>query len=155
MKIRMLIHPRVIGQSEFKRATPLTKKVADGLLPSGRFLNVILVGERKMAFLNRKYKNRRGPAEILTFSYADDDEFSEEDKTLLGEIVLCWRSLSKGARYRNVSTELYMIRLVVHGIFHLLGYKHSDDQSALEMEKAEMNYLLPFFGREDVNKFFI
>ncbi|MCD6380268.1 rRNA maturation RNase YbeY [bacterium] len=155
MRIRMLSHPGVIGRSEFYRFASLTNAVSSGLLPAGRHLNVILVGEKKMALLNRKYKKRRGPAEILTFSYPDDNEFSERDSTLLGEIVLCWRSLCKGASYRSVSYELYMIRLVVHGIFHLLGYSHSNDVSAEEMEEAEMNCLLSFFEREDVEKLFV
>jgi probable rRNA maturation factor len=155
MKIRMLSRPGVIGQTEFFRLTPFLKDISKEILPADKCLNVILIGERKMALFNRRYKKRRGPAEILTFPYSDDDKFSEGDLTLLGEIVLCWRSLCKGARYRGVSSEVYMIRLVVHGIFHLLGHSHSNAEKAEEMEKAEMNCLLSYFDREEVDKLFV
>ncbi|MDZ7860231.1 MAG: rRNA maturation RNase YbeY [Candidatus Krumholzibacteriota bacterium] len=155
MRITMLSHPLVTGRSEFYRAAPVLKGISSDLMPEGKYLNLILAGERKMALLNRKYKKRKGPAEILTFSYSDDDNFSEGDSDLLGEIVLCWRSLSEGARSRNVSSEVYLIRLVIHGIFHLFGYTHLDNESAGKMEKAEKNYLLSLFDSEEVDKLFI
>ncbi|HMA77098.1 MAG TPA: rRNA maturation RNase YbeY [Candidatus Krumholzibacteriaceae bacterium] len=155
MKVTMLSHPLVTGRSEFYQAAPVLEEISSDLIPDGKYLNLILIGERKMARLNRKYKKRKGPAEILTFSYSDDDSFSEGDSGLLGEIVLCWRSLSGGARSRNVSSEIYLIRLVVHGIFHLFGYTHLDNESACKMEKAEKKYLLSTFDSEEVDKLFI
>jgi probable rRNA maturation factor len=110
----------------------------------GRSVDVMLIGERRMARLNRAYKGRRGAAEILTFAYGDEDGAGSahgDDEAAFGEILLCWKRLAASAERLGVPNRAYLLRLVAHGLAHLEGFAHGDDESADRMEVRERRLL--------------
>lgn len=129
------------GKKEFELVTADIESLASLFRPKEALIEVNLVGERRMARLNRAYKNRRGAAEILTFSYLDDETGEEADDGPAGEIYICWKKLMAGAEARRVSRKAYLLRLVVHGLCHLEGYSHDSPENELKMEKAEKRRL--------------
>lgn len=153
MKTRVLSEDGVPGREEFMEYSGMISEVAGGARPEGRYVNVILISPEKMEELNLKYKGRSGPAEILTFPY-DSGDFVDIDSSLEGEIYLCWPQITMAAEERDVDPQIYLLRLVVHGIFHLSGYSHADPENARIMEQAEMDYLIPILGRETAGKLF-
>ena len=84
--------------------------------------------------LNREYRNVDRPTDVLSFPLSDGEDYDTDgDAVLLGDIVISLeRAQTQAEEYgHSLRRELYY--LVVHGLFHLLGYDHED-----EMEKAEM-----------------
>ncbi len=152
MKVILNSHPRVTGRKEFEKAAADIKMIASGFFPKDMYVEVNLVGERRMAWLNRTYRERKGVAQILTFAYPDDDVTGEKGPA--GEIFLCWKSLLDGARVRKVPGRAYLLRLVVHGICHLKGYLHRTEDNERRMEKVEMKHLGRILPAGTVRKLF-
>jgi probable rRNA maturation factor len=107
-----------------------------------------------MAALNRAYRNRRGAAEILTFSYRDDPSAGLESEGAIGEIVLCWPAIEGAARGRGVPPAALLIRLLVHGFLHLKGYRHDDAKRERAMERIERRFLRGYLDERVVNALF-
>lgn len=128
------------GRTEFNRASEDIARLASGFAPRNTIVEIILVGERKMAWLNRNYKGRKGAAEILTFSYLDE-EGTLSPGGPAGEIYLCWNRLVAGAAKRRVSRHSWLLRLIVHGLCHLRGFVHGNEVESRRMEKAERRHL--------------
>ena len=117
-----------------------------------RQVDVTLIGDRRMAVLNREYKGRKGAAEILTFVYDGDPSPAGEGPS--GEILICWRRLAASAASLGVSRRAYLLRLVAHGLSHLEGFTHSDDLNAESMEKREREILEGTVTGKDIEKMF-
>ncbi len=143
--------PSVTGKREFDRATGLIKEIGRGC-SGDRQVEVTLIGERRMAVLNREYKGRRGAAEILTFVYDDDPSPAGEGPS--GEILICWKKLAASAARLGVSRRAYLLRLIAHGLSHLEGFTHGNDVDAEGMEVREREILEGAVTGKDVAKMF-
>ncbi len=130
------------------------ESVASCFPPADALVEINLVGERKMAELNRVYRRRRGVSEILTFCYTDDNGSDPGVESAAGEIYLCWKRLALGARKRRVSKAAYLLRLLVHGLCHLQGYRHDDGPSEIRMEKVEKERLRLHLSEGEVARLF-
>lgn len=152
MKIRVVSRPSVTGNGAFEKAAPYMTRAAARVSGGAGPVEVTLVGERRMAMLNRSYKGRRGAAEILTFDYGEQGGASPDDPR--GEILLCWKRLATGARRRGVSARAYLLRLLVHGLCHLAGHSHGTDERAARMESAERRALEGILTRRELDRIF-
>jgi probable rRNA maturation factor len=65
--------------------------------------------------------------------YEDEDS----EPVLLGDIIICAKRAKEQSQYYNHSFEREMCYLTVHGMLHLLGYDHMDDEEKAEMRKRE------------------
>ncbi len=139
MKAILSCRPRVRGRERFNEASALIDSLVSRVLPEHALVEINLVGERRMAELNRKYRRRRGPSEILSFSYGTHQGGSHEDT--MGEIYLCWPGITRSAERRRVKSEEYMLRLIAHGLCHLKGYCHDDETEERKMEEVEKRLL--------------
>ena len=86
-------------------------------------LGINLVGERKILSLNRKFRNKNKPTDVLSFPL-DDKEFEKLGLKGLGDIFICLPIAKKFAKRDNISTEGKIARLTVHGFLHLIGHDH-------------------------------
>ena len=83
--------------------------------------------------LNRRYRNRDTPTDVLSFPLAD-----EVCPDLLGDVVISVDTLRRQARQRKRSVADELLHLLIHGILHLLGYDHEvAPAEAQRMRKAE------------------
>jgi probable rRNA maturation factor len=91
-------------------------------------VGVMVVGDRKMKELNRKYLNVEGTTDVLSFSQTEGEEkekFVEGKNSLyLGDVVVSWPQAIKQAIERNVTVDDEVDFLVQHGLLHLMGIHH-------------------------------
>ncbi|MDO9423980.1 MAG: rRNA maturation RNase YbeY [Methylobacter sp.] len=99
---------------------------------------VRIVDEQESAELNEQYRHKQGPTNILSFP-VDLPEGIELD--LLGDLVICAPVLEKEALEQNKRLADHWAHIVVHGVLHLLGYDHIDDNEAEQMESKEIAIL--------------
>jgi probable rRNA maturation factor len=99
-------------------------RALDALCATPCSLSVVLVGERKIRDLNRRFRNRDCATDVLSFSYGEEEC---DGLPFLGEIVIAPRVAFRQARRFRTSAEMEMRRLLVHGLLHLLGYDHETD----------------------------
>ncbi|HEY8159315.1 MAG TPA: rRNA maturation RNase YbeY [Methylobacter sp.] len=99
---------------------------------------VRIVDEQESAELNEQYRHKSGPTNILSFP-VDLPEGIELD--LLGDLVICAPVVEKEALEQGKILEHHWAHIIVHGVLHLLGYDHIDDDEAELMENKEIAIL--------------
>jgi probable rRNA maturation factor len=125
-------------------------------------LSVLFVDEDAIADLNRRFLGKTGPTDVLAFPI--DEEPVEGGRSpdsggtgpgyvpaeptdlpiLLGDVVICPVVAQRNAPNHAGTYEDEVALLVVHGILHLLGMDHMDDDDAEAMEKRERDLLARF-----------
>ncbi|HOM98662.1 MAG TPA: rRNA maturation RNase YbeY [Acidobacteriota bacterium] len=90
---------------------------------------VILVGDRKIAELNRRFRHRSGPTDVLSFPTSEEDRRVDP---YLGDIFI---SVETADRQKTSALEDELCLLILHGVLHLLGYDHETDEG--EMHRRE------------------
>jgi len=99
---------------------------------------VRIVGVEESAELNEQYRHKSGPTNILSFP-VDLPEGIELD--LLGDLVICAPVVEKEALEQDKPLAHHWAHIIVHGVLHLLGYDHIDDDEAELMENKEIAIL--------------
>lgn len=114
-------------------------------------VSVRLVGEAEMSQLNRTYRGKDGPTNVLSFPC---DLPAELELPLLGDIVICAPVVLKEAREQDKDLSAHWAHMAVHGTLHLLGYDHIEEEDALLMEGLEsrilnsLDYPCPYRGEQ-------
>ena len=87
------------------------------------FISLTFLGRDRMRALNRRYKGRRGATDVLAFALPGPDG------GLAGDVYVCpWYARREAKRHR-VPLREELVRLIVHGTLHVLGWDHPDDES--------------------------
>ena len=94
-------------------------------------LEIIFVSEDYIFELNKEYLNHVNTTDIITFDY------SESRDNLSGEIYISVDDGRKNAERFNCSFEVEILRLIIHGILHLLGYDDIEEHDKKVMKKLE------------------
>lgn len=87
--------------------------------------------------LNRDYREKDKPTNVLSFPFNED----MDGEHYLGDIIISVDTTTKEANTQNISVENHFTHLVMHGLLHLLGYDHIEDDEAEEMESIEIEAL--------------
>jgi len=87
--------------------------------------------------LNKTYRKKDAPTNVLSFDYSDDD-WEHEDVQLLGDLVLCADIIEEEALAQNKPAEAHWAHMIVHGILHLLKHDHQNKQDTETMETLEV-----------------
>jgi len=111
-----------------------------GLMEYGE-LSVSLVDNKEIHDLNRKYRGIDTPTDVLSFPM---------DGYLLGDIVISMEKAVEQAKEYGHGIERELGFLVTHGMLHLLGYDHEDENSEREMFAIQEEILEAMaLGRND------
>jgi probable rRNA maturation factor len=100
-----------------------------------RTLTVVFVGAREIRSMNRCYRGKDYPTDVLSFSYG---RIKMEGKSFLGEIVIAPAiAVNHAVRYA-VTPEKEIRKLLAHGTLHLLGYDHERDEGQMNRMQAKL-----------------
>ena len=101
-------------------------------------LTIRVVGAEESQALNRDYRGKDKPTNVLSFPADLPDEI---DVNLLGDMIICAPVVAKEAQEQGKTEHDHWAHMVVHGTLHLQGYDHIDDQEAEQMELLEAEIL--------------
>ncbi len=106
-------------------------------------LSVVLADDALVQQLNRDYRGKDKPTNVLSFALteAEEPELEEGAPVLLGDVILAYETVQREAAEQNKNPDDHLTHLVVHGVLHLLGYDHETDDEAEEMEALETRLL--------------
>lgn len=108
-------------------------------------LSVLLANDTFVQSLNRKFRGKDKPTNVLSFPNAPTPAGAlYEEPSSLGDIALAFETVKAEAQTQGKSFDDHLAHLVVHGVLHLLGYDHIDDKDAEKMEKRERELLERF-----------
>lgn len=109
----------------------------------GHEISFVLTDDRRMRSLNRAYRGKDKPTNVLSFAALDAARYgSMRPKAsmpwLLGDVVLASGVVAREAKAQRKGIEDHLSHLAVHGVLHLLGYDHEQDKDAEAMEALEV-----------------
>jgi len=121
---------------KFEKGIKKILKKALGVLRKENFLlEVFLISDIKIKSLNREFRGKDKPTNVLSFEEVGEPDFVEPrvggDKNFkrLGEIYLAPDYISRESQD--------FFKLAIHGLLHLFGYKHETKSDTINMQKLE------------------
>ena len=102
---------------------------------------VLLDADEAQAY-NRDYRGRDYATNVLSFAQDELDEFAlQAADTLYGDLIICPQVVEKEAAEQGKTVQEHYAHLSVHGMLHLIGFDHIEDDEAEEMEALEIRIL--------------
>ena len=127
----------------------LEKRLQDGLNAVAKLhdlddmteVDITIVDDEEIHQLNRDYRNVDRPTDVLSFALDEDDEdepeLMEGQPHLLGDIIISAETATRQAEEFGHGLEREIVYLAVHGLLHLLGYDHMDEEDKVIMRAKE------------------
>lgn len=100
-------------------------------------LGVFLVADAEMTRINEAFLHHAGTTDVITFEYAEPGTQNPELKRLHGEMFICVDEALRQARRFRTSWQSEIVRYLVHGVLHLLGYDDSHPAARRRMKREE------------------
>jgi len=97
-----------------------------------------VVDESESTELNSRYRGRDYPTNVLSFPFEVPDGVELD---LLGDLVICAAVVGREAEEQGKTLRAHWAQMVIHGMLHLQGYDHQNDQEAETMEGLEVRLL--------------
>ena len=108
-------------------------------------VNLCLSNDEHVHQLNRDYRGKDKPTNVLTFANLDFADFDAENEVFdeidLGNIIIAYETMQKEADIENITLYAHFCHLLVHGFLHILGFDHIDEDEAEYMETMEKDIL--------------
>lgn len=131
---------------EETRWRPLVERVAAAIaarpeliVPDEAELSLVLTDDAHIRVLNKQWRDQDKPTNVLSFPSADEDD--DEPGPLIGDVIVAYETTAREAEEEGKSFEDHFTHLLVHGLLHLFGYDHIEDDEAEEMEALETEIL--------------
>jgi probable rRNA maturation factor len=139
-KNRVLVKKKVKGV-ESKLLSKIAHRALEVLGLSKVELSIVLVSDAQIKRLNKLYRNKDKPTDVLSFPIGE----KVEDWLILGDIVISVDTAKRQAQELGHSLEEELKRLLVHGLVHLLGYDHElggeEEKKFFELEESVLREL--------------
>jgi rRNA maturation RNase YbeY len=110
-------------------------------------LGLNLVGAGEMTRINESFLRHEGPADVITFDYAEPNS-----AFLRGEIFICADVALEYARRFRTSWQMETVRYLVHGVLHLEGFDDTTPDQRRAMKLRENKLLKELSRRFDLGK---
>ena len=106
-------------------------------------INLRFTDDEEIQNLNRQFRYQDKPTDVLSFAALEDDfpQIEELNAIALGDIIISLETAAKQAQEENHSLETELVWLACHGLLHLLGWDHPDDESLEEMMSLQRQLL--------------
>ena len=104
-------------------------------------IGVTLTDDVTQRALNRDYRGKDTPTNVLAFSQLGTVPLPAGARLLLGDVVLAFETVAREAVEQHKPLAHHLVHLVVHGVLHLLGFDHENDTEAAIMEAREVAIL--------------
>lgn len=102
-------------------------------------INIIFVDDAYLLKINEEFLNHFDYTDTITFPYHDKDS-----QVIIGDIYISYERIRENAHEYKCSVQEELLRVIIHGILHLLGYE--DKQGDSKMLEIQEDYLRKFFN---------
>jgi probable rRNA maturation factor len=137
----------ILVESTRWRAVPGARKTvrraiaaAAGKAKAGSELSVVLTDDAAVRTLNRRWRGKDKPTNVLSFPTGDSAPPRGKPRHL-GDIVIAYETTAREAIGESKPFAHHLAHLTVHGFLHLLGYDHHRNDDAERMERLERTIL--------------
>jgi len=119
------------------------KKVLEDSACNKKELSILFTDDTHIAELNRKYRGKDRPTNVLAFPMSDDP--GDLESGMLGDVVISVDTAMRESDEAGEPLDESIYRLLVHGFLHLLGYDHErspEDERLMSAEEARLITLI-------------
>lgn len=139
---RQATKSRVVSTAEVRAASEAMLRALK--LPRAE-LSVLLCDDATIHALNRDYRKKNKPTDVLAFAMREGDD-GHLAGDLLGDVIISLETATRQARERGVASRDEVMMLLAHGLLHLLGWDHQTDADDQRM-RAETDRMLAVIRR--------
>lgn len=97
-------------------------------------LEINIVGKKEITDLNFRFRGLNKVTDVLSFAWQEDKIIKTES---LGQIYICYPQIVRQATELSVNVKEEFVRMLIHGLLHILGYDHVKKQDAKKMFKIQ------------------
>lgn len=134
---RVLVDDRQDSALDVEGLTALARVCLEGEGAANAELSVSFVDDGEIAELHGRYLGEEGPTDVLSFPIDEIDETGQDGVRILGDVVI---APSVAARNNPDDPAGELRLLIVHGILHLLGHDHLEDEQRARMWALQERY---------------
>jgi probable rRNA maturation factor len=110
-------------------------------------ISVVIVTPEEIRGYNKKYRKKDSPTDVLSFGSIEG--YLSKDDFVLPEIIICPEEVKKNSEEDKTTFKHEMVKVFVHGMLHLLGFDHEEDEaSAKQMFDKQEKYLSLIFNKK-------
>ncbi len=111
-------------------------------MPEEAEVDLLFVDNEAIREMNREYRDKDSATDVLSFPiYEPDEEIDDEDEILFGDIVISLERAQEQCEEYGHSLEREVMYLLVHGLLHLSGYDHMEEEEKKVMRAQEEKLL--------------
>ena len=97
-------------------------------------ISIIVTSDKYLLEVNKKYLNHHYFTDVITFNY-------NEGSTICGDIFISLDTIEKNSELYQVTLDNELLRVIIHGVLHLLGYNDKGSEEQMLMKEKENHYL--------------
>ncbi len=113
--------------------------------PKNFSINLAFGNDETVHALNKEFRGVDKATNVLSFANIDDESFDDmmrsQNDIELGDVIVAFETMERQAQEIGVSFEDHFCHLWVHGMLHILGYDHIEEEDRIEMEAKETEIL--------------
>ena len=98
-------------------------------------LNLLLSNNKKIKKLNKDFRKKNKPTDILSFPFNEKLKISKQ--TFIGDIIISYNFINKPKSQKLKIFKTKLIKIFIHGFLHLLGFNHLKNKDYIKMLKEE------------------
>ena len=99
------------------------------------FINCVFCSDEYLGEINKKYLGHDYYTDIITFDHKDTEDNVE------GDLYISAERIKENAKNFGVKTEEELIRVIIHGVLHLIGYEDKSKKEKMIMTQKENKYI--------------
>ncbi len=101
-------------------------------------INLKIIDDLEMQKLNKDFRGINKPTNVLSFA---NNDISMSHTGNLGDVAINGDCVARESDEQNKQYDDHMIHMLIHGVYHILGHDHENDEEAYNMESKEVNLL--------------
>lgn len=140
MAIRFFLHRSNYKIKEKRKIKTWIEKILTDHNKTVGEINIIVTSDDELKIINRKYLKRNNYTDIITFDYSLQNK-------IFGELYISIDRVKENAMIYGVTCFNELLRVIIHGILHLLRYNDIEEEEKIIMKKLEDRYLKNYCER--------
>ena len=116
-------------------------------------ISVSIVNDEEIQKINWNYRKKDKPTDVLSFSQIEGEDFPKikHQPLILGDILISYETCKRQSIEYEHSFYEELLRLVVHGLYHLLGYDHERSQEEEKIMQEKEQKLIEYIKKQGIN----
>ena len=128
----------VLGKELIAKLNLAFEVLSDDEDLSDKTINIKIVNNEEMINLNKQFRKKESTTNVLSFTNQD---ISKSITGNLGDIAINYDFIKKESKEQGKTFDDHIIHMLIHGIYHILGFDHENDKMASIMEEKEITLL--------------